>query len=290
MPATLPLPARDVPPRPPEVLVLTACPWTARAVDATLREVGLNAAHLRDPDGAVARLGWGAPDAVIVDDSRWTLGRVGGEARDCIELLGALGAPPDVPVLVLARETPSGARVEALLAAGAWGVVPFPLGAPAWVAQLRVWTRAGAAARQRAEAGLVDAVTGLYNARGVERRALEIEAAVRRGSGAGALACAAFSIETGAAADDGAAIRVADACRRVGRGSDVFGRLGGSEFVVIAPGADAPGVRAVVSRVADAVAADPAEVRVSVRVHATSKADGATAGVASFLEHAIADR
>src|SRR5207302_9251526 len=108
-------------------------------------------------------------------------------------------------------------------------------GGNAGVQQLATWVRANADRRQRVEAGLVDAETGLYNALGVERRGREVEAAARRFGVA--LACAAFTME-GAGGDATPARTVADACRRAGRASDVFGRMESGEFVAIAPGAD----------------------------------------------------
>jgi GGDEF domain-containing protein len=280
----------------PAVLLVTACPWTARAVDASLAGVGLATVRVADADGAVGLCAANRVDAVVIDE-RAAPGATSRGAATCSRLIHAAGVP-ELPIMVLIREPVDGRTQAELYAAGAWGLAHYPLGTTAWIHQLAGWVRATRSARRRLDDGLLDQTTGLYNARGLEQRAHEIDAAARRTGGA--LACAVFSIGAPTAwapigwfadapADDGttAVQRVADACRRVGRASDVFGRLGPTAFGVIAPGADGEGARTLVARIGDALG-ESAPRHGDLRVGICAVPETRTAGlsVADMLAHA----
>lgn len=146
-------------------------------------------------------------------------------------------------------------RLEALRA-GAWDVFGHPLDAEVLVLKATAYVRAKIEADEARERGLVDPETDLYNVRGVLRRIYEeASEATRHGR---PLACLVAALEQ----PDGGTITEADvaeaaraaatALRRTGRASDVFGRLGPSEFVVIAPGTDADGARRLAQRLTEA--------------------------------------
>jgi diguanylate cyclase (GGDEF)-like protein len=99
---------------------------------------------------------------------------------------------------------------------------------------------------------LLDPETGLYNTRGLSRRAREVSAeAVRRHA---ALACVVFAAaperQDSVAAPGGEALArsVGGLLRQHGRASDVIGRLGDGEYAVIAPHTEARGVVQMVER------------------------------------------
>jgi diguanylate cyclase (GGDEF)-like protein len=124
---------------------------------------------------------------------------------------------------------------------------------------------------------LLDPGTGLYNMRGLARRAREIGSdALRRRE---ALACVVFAPDSEPDTDedtpDDELLRLSDQVgavfRQVGRGSDAIGRLGAAEFAVIAPATGADGAVRLVSRLGGAVEATRIPVRGgerSVRVKA----------------------
>jgi len=117
------------------------------------------------------------------------------------------------------------------------------------------------------EENLLDPSTGLYNMRGLARRAHEIGAdAFRRRD---PLACIVLSPEpegTGPSEPpDEEVQRIAEQIghlfKRVGRSSDAIGRLGQSEFAVIAPATASEGALRLVRRLGGAIESSPIPVR-----------------------------
>ncbi len=109
---------------------------------------------------------------------------------------------------------------------------------------------------------LLDQVTGLYNMRGLSRRAREIgsEAFRRRH----ALTCVVFapeSPELGSADSEEVATQLAaavgEALRKSGRSSDAIGRLGPLEFAVIAPATGPAAAVRLVERLRETVETHP---------------------------------
>ena len=95
-------------------------------------------------------------------------------------------------------------------------------------------------------AALLDALTQTYNRRGLERVATELAAGARRAEQqVGVLLLDIDDFKSvndtlGHAAGDTVLVAVADALRSASRGSDVVGRWGGDEFVVVTTGAPMP--------------------------------------------------
>lgn len=113
------------------------------------------------------------------------------------------------------------------------------------------------------EQARTDALTGILN-RGALYKALEeeIARAGREGStlGIGVLDIDHFKLVNdrfGHAAGDAVLCEVVERARSVMRPYDTFGRVGGEEFVTLAPGVDGPGLRDVLERVRRVVAAGP---------------------------------
>ena len=117
------------------------------------------------------------------------------------------------------------------------------------------------------EESLLDQATGLYNMRGLARRAREIGAEAYRQRNP--LACVAFSTDAEALASDNRimdelaqriAEHLSEICRRAGRISDAIGRLGHAEFGIIAPATEAKGAVRLVERLQESIAASPLHV------------------------------
>jgi GGDEF domain-containing protein len=272
-----PVPAWTATPAPP-VLVVSSCIWTGRTIEHALLAAGFTPIRATSADGAERLCTCGAIEAVIVDER--DLRPSPGDA-DLGEhaLLRATRHMTGVPLLLLVPEASASAPLADTFAAGVWGLVPFPLGAPWWLHQLAVWIAAGRRSRERIDSTIVDATTGIYNARGLMLRAQEIEGELRRRGGG--IAAAVFDVHAadapalgraghGLAIDHGElAVTVALASRRAKRAADAVAFIGDGDFALLAPHADADGVRALVRRVADAVETERG-CRVEARVGAFS--------------------
>jgi diguanylate cyclase (GGDEF)-like protein len=180
--------------------------------------------------------------------------------------------------IVITTSGPSGRtqRLEAYRA-GAWEFLGQPLDGEALLLKLGTFLQSKQQVDVLREENLLDSGTGLYNMRGLARRAREIGAdAVRRRE---ALACVVFAPEAeqegGEEAADEELVRLSDQVgavfRQVGRGSDAIGRLGPVEFAVIAPATGSEGAVRLVDRLGGAVEATRIPVRGgerSVRIRA----------------------
>jgi two-component system chemotaxis response regulator CheY len=166
------------------------------------------------------------------------------------EVCRALRRDPRVsastPILMTsAGKTSRAERLEAL-AAGAWDFVAQPFDAEELLFRLASYVRAKLDSDRLTEEGMVDPVTGLYNLRGLMRRARELGSdAYRHGR---ALACVAIApqLNNGDApgkTDDAAlwlaVSRMAKVLQESGRVSDAIGRVRMGEFVIIASSTDA---------------------------------------------------
>jgi diguanylate cyclase (GGDEF)-like protein len=180
----------------------------------------------------------------------------------CRQLRDDLRFSPTVPILITTAG-PSGRtqRIEAYQA-GAWEFLGQPLDGEALLLKLGTFVRAKLEVDRVRDESLLDQVTGLYNMRGLSRRAREISSeAFRRKH---ALACVVFAPEAdaltqGAPEDIGRRVATAmgEALRRVGRSSDAIGRLGPLEFAVIAPATGPEDAVRLVERLRQSVETQP---------------------------------
>ena len=169
---------------------------------------------------------------------------------------------PATPILMISSGHPAKADRLKALQAGAWEVLSLPLDAEEFLLKLSAFVHAKTESDALREEGLVDRSTGFYSVRGLARRAREVGAeAFRRKT---ALACVVIGVDPVDAAGvegGGDSSALAEALEMVGqafqstaRSSDVIGRLGRSEFAVIAPATDAEGAMRLAERLAEAVA------------------------------------
>ena len=232
------------------VLIANDHEWSVRSLEsilaphrfATLRAfTGMQAIELArhaQPDLIVLERRLGDMDAVEV----------------CRQLRESHLIDPSTPIIVTSDTTAGRSERLEVLRAGAWDVFIHPIDADVLLAKLETYSRVRTAVRRLEEASLLDDETGLYNARGLTRRARELGAeAIRR---RGALACVVLAAES----VDGSAASTAELARRLGeqlvlvfertgRLSDVVGRLGQSEYAVIAPATEAKGAERLVERI-----------------------------------------
>ena len=253
-------PSRAPTTRPLLVLIANDQEWSARSLETILGPRGyavLRTYNARQTLDLARRV---QPDVVILD-ARLPDGD-GVDLCRTLRSAGYLGAA--TPVLVTSSDPGHRGQQVAAYAAGAWDYVLLPLDGEVLIHKLDTFAAAKREADRLRDEGLLDPATGLYNARGLARRAREIgaEASRRRD----ALACVAFipAPEDGSAFDDATADDVVSRVteqlggllRRTGRTSDAVGRLGRTEFAIIAPATEAIGAHRLAERVRAAVDAE----------------------------------
>ncbi|PYO17132.1 MAG: hypothetical protein DMD31_00305 [Gemmatimonadetes bacterium] len=246
--------------RPPLVLIVSNQEWSSRSLETILAPNGYAVLRAYTAASAMARARGAQPDIIVVDS---TLPDSDG-LELCRKIRRDRHVPLGMPIFIIGPEPPTRQRRIDALRAGAWEHLGQPLDAEEFLLRIEAFVRAKLEAdRARAE-GLVDEATGLYNMRGLARRARELGSQASRQHAA--LACVVFAPDfdtrdRDAASEDAltdAAQRLAGAFKAAGRLSDAIGRVGPSEFAVVAIGTDAPGSVKLAERVAQALAAVPA--------------------------------
>ncbi|HEX4629252.1 MAG TPA: diguanylate cyclase [Gemmatimonadales bacterium] len=177
-------------------------------------------------------------DAELADRASLDLSRT---LRDD-PLIGA-----STPILLLVTAQPTAEDHRAALRAGIWEFLAQPLNTSEVLAKLDSYVLAKADADRVPRQERVDEGTGLYTARGLAGRARDLirQAAQHNTS----VACVVFALEPAAnAASSGAGAPATELVRRVtqvfkaaGRHSDALGRIGPTEFAVVAPGTNSTG-------------------------------------------------
>ncbi len=254
---------RDKAPAPPLVLIANDQEWSARSLESILGPNGYAVTRAYTGQQALERARTAQPDIIILDAQMPDM--------HGFEVCRALRSDPrfsSTTPIVITTSGPSGRtqRLEAYRC-GAWEFLGQPLDGEALLLKLGTFLQSKQQVDILREENLLDSGTGLYNMRGLARRAREIGAdALRRRE---ALACVVFAPESDAQADeestDDELLRLSDQVgvvfREVGRGSDAIGRLGASEFGVIAPATGPDGALRLVNRLGGAVEATRIPVR-----------------------------
>lgn len=237
--------------------------WSARSLESILGPNGYAVTRAYTGQQALERARTSQPDLIILDAQMPDM--------HGFEVCRALRADPrfsSTTPIVITTSGPSGRtqRLEAYRA-GAWEFLGQPLDGEALLLKLGTFLQSKRQVDILREENLLDSGTGLYNMRGLARRAREIGAdAVRRRE---ALACVVFAPESESENEDDALseelVRLSDQVgvvfREVGRGSDAIGRLGATEFGVIAPATGTEGALRLVNRLSGAVEATRIPVR-----------------------------
>jgi PleD family two-component response regulator len=209
------------------------------------------------------------------------------------ELCRTLRSDPRVsastPILMTSAGTTSRSERLGALAAGAWDFVALPFDAEEVLLRLDSYVRAKLESDRLAEEGMIDPVSGLYNLRGLMRRAREMGSdAYRHGR---ALACVAIAprlnnADARASADSAAlwhvVSRMAKVLQNCGRVSDAIGRVRMGEFVVIASSTDGAKAQKLAQRLqstTESAAEDSDAGKLSVLAGYDAVSDFRTAGI-----------
>lgn len=252
----------DVTHRPPLIILANDQEWSARSLESILGPSGYAVvrAHTMRQAEELARSV--RPDLVIVDE-RLPDGR---GTQLCRTLRDDPLVGSHVPLLLLSGDAGDREATLAGYEAGAWDYVREPVDAEALLLRIATFIRAKREVDRVHADSLVDEATGLYNARGIARRVRELGAEAYRLRAP--LACVALAPaplggtlegEAATKASDAGLRRLGELLRLEGRASDAVGRVGRSEFAVVAPGTDEAGARQLIARLRERAAALVAE-------------------------------
>jgi two-component system, cell cycle response regulator len=231
--------------RKPLVVIAGQHAWLVRSIESILTSTGFTVVAATDEALTLPDV---RPDLLILEADPPEI--LWGEVFDSLRRRGSITA--STPVIATTAEPLTREKRLDALRAGAWDVFGHPLDPEVLVLKASAYVRAKIDADEARERGLIDADTDLYNVRGVLRRIYEEASEATRHHRP--LACLVAALEPPPGGTIGesdfaeAARNAASALRRTGRASDVFGRLGPNEFVVIAPGTDADGARRLAQR------------------------------------------
>jgi len=221
-----------------------------RWLAALLEQAGY-AVH-REPSGqrAIERARTGQSDVIVIAADLPDITGI----ELCRTLRGDSRVQDNPPIFVALVQPGTPEQRLAALRAGASECVALPSDSEEVVLRANAYLQAKRdAARVQAD-GLVDPRTGLYNRQGLARRARELGSQAFREHAP--LACIVLVFDVGAGnaigADDlaGPVTRGVHALQSAARRSDVIGRLGPTEFAVLAPGTDASGAQRLAERLA----------------------------------------
>ena len=239
--------------RPLLILIANGHEWSVRSIESILSPNGYATVRAYTGTQALELARHAQPDVLVLERRLADM--------DAVEVCRRLRSEQiidDVTPIVVTTDT-TASRLDRLeiLRAGAWDICTHPLDADVLLAKLNGYAVARAEMRRLRDASLLDGATGLYNVRGLTRRARELGAeAVRRRT---ALACVVFSAEPADGGPEETAQQLGEQLamvfERTGRLSDVVGRIGQAEFAVIAPSTEAEGAIRLVQRVEAALAA-----------------------------------
>ncbi len=253
---------RDKAPDAPLVLIANDQEWSARSLESILGPNGFAVVRAYTGQQALERARTSQPDLIILDAQMPDMH--GFEV--CRSLRGDPRFSATTPI-VITTSGPSGRtqRLEAYRA-GAWEFLGQPLDGEALLLKLHTFLESKREVDSLREENLLDPGSGLYNMRGLSRRAREIGAeAFRRRD---PVACVVFSpdLENGEEEPpEDEARRMSDQVallfRQSGRASDAIGRLAMAEYGVIAPATGPEAAVRLARRLGGAIESSPIPVR-----------------------------
>lgn len=235
--------------RPPLTLIANSQEWHSRSLESILGPHGHAVLRAFTGKQAIERAETARPDLIILDTDL--------PDRDGFEVCRELRANPlisaSTPILMTSPGHSSRAKRLEALRAGAWDFIGSALDGEELPLRLDAYVRAKQEVDRTREESLLDELTGLYNVRGLARRARELGSQAFRHKEP--LACIVLTVVPGEAdLPNASAIieRLATVLRQTGRTSDAIGLLGPGEFGVVAQGTDSVGAVRLAERLADA--------------------------------------
>jgi PleD family two-component response regulator len=258
--------------------------WAGRSLESVLEANGYVVLRCQSGRRALELARRARPQALLLDES---LPEMSG-----IEVTRALHADPlfdrATPIVITGAAATGRLRTEAYIA-GAWEYCVHPIDTEVLLLKLATFLRAKQQSDDWRTRSLIDEVTGLYSAAGLQQWARRLGARAVRGHEA----FAAVAIDPWTPADTtvrlpefGASERlahVAEVWRANARRSDVMGHLEGGRLAILAPATDGPGASRLVDRLRSAleqsVDISGEHARAILRAGYCAYADFATAAV-----------
>jgi diguanylate cyclase (GGDEF)-like protein len=244
--------------RPPVVLIIDDQEWSTRSLESVLAPNGYAVMRAYTAKTGIERATAQPPDLIFVSSNLPDADGV----DLCRSLRESVEVSSTIPILITSPERPVREQRLAALEAGAWDFVSYPLDAQELLLRLDAFVRAKFESDRARERCLIDEPTGLYNLRGLEQRAHELRSLAYRDRQALACIVIAPDFSAGKASPDAepderaiedAVLRLGMALKDLGRVSDAIGRLGQSEFAILAPSTDKDGAVKLVERLAQAM-------------------------------------
>lgn len=238
--------------RPPLTLVANSQEWHSRSLESILGPHGYAVLRAYTAKQAIDRAISSRPDLIILDTDL--------PDRDGFEVCRELRADERISVSTPIVMTSPGhssrtKRLEALRA-GAWDFIGSTLDGEELPLRLSAFVRAKQEVDRARDESLLDEATGLYNVRGLAKRAREIGSQAFRAKEP--LACIVLTTQPrhgGTSPDTATNVdleRLAHVIRETGRTSDAVGMVGQGEFGVVAQGTDSLGAVRLAERLAEA--------------------------------------
>ena len=241
----------DTPPQPPRVLIASHHAEAGLALKELGEKSGYTVVRCFTAVQALERARATRPDVIVLDESLVD--------ADPLETSRALRDDPLVgastPILLVTTgKAVTTIEHQRALRAGVWEFLPHPFNPEEAAARLHTYVLHKLEVGRARRGQSVQDAAGLYTTRGLALRAQELTLqAFHHGA---ALACVALAPVLDDTGDGAAAVQlVARVLRSTGRRSDAIGRIGPSEFAVVAPGTDGAGAVMLAQRVVRAVRA-----------------------------------
>ena len=228
---------------PPLVVIANSQEWHTRSLESILGPHGYAVLRAYTGQQALERCRSARPDIIIIDTDLPDI--------DGLEICRSLREDPLVsrstPILVTCPGHSTRKDRLAALRAGAWEFLGSALDSEELPLRLDAYVSAKFESDRARDESLLDQLTGLYNVQGLARRARELGSLAFRHHKP--LACVVFSpvpasAQAGSASEAATLVsaeRLAKVLRERTRLCDATGRLGPTEFAVIAQGTDAAG-------------------------------------------------
>jgi diguanylate cyclase (GGDEF)-like protein len=242
--------------RPPLTLIVNSQEWHSRSLESILGPHGHAVLRAYTGKQAIERAQSAHPDLIILDSDL--------PDRDGFDVCRDLRADPAVgpatPIIMTSPGHASRAKRLEALRAGAWDFIGSALDGEELPLRLHAFLSAKMEVDRARDESLLDELTGLYNLRGLARRARELgsQAFRQREPFACVVLTPMLNDAEGLSLPTETANAVleslAQVLRETGRTSDAIGMLGPGEFAVVAQGTDSEGAERLAQRLAFAAA------------------------------------
>jgi PleD family two-component response regulator len=243
------MPEMDTPP--PLVLIASDQEWSGRSLETIIGPRGYAVVRAHTGNQVLETVRNTHLDLLILDTR---LPDIDGISL-CRQLRDQRIISATTPVIITTSVQATRASSVAAFSAGAWDFCPQPVDSDLLLLRMDTFVRSKREADRAQEESLLDEATGLYNFRGMARRARETGAEALRVRGA--MACVALAPVLDDVAGTGESVEalakglgehLGVALARTARASDVIGHLGRAEFAVIAPATTPEGAERLMER------------------------------------------